>query len=160
MRVTAAHHGTAILENLHGPHPRLASQLLELFTPSVYDSPNFSDAHPCERKIVPGREADHPALSGLALRPQQFAVLKFSVGEVGAQGGIIIVENKGPLIDRVSHSARPYISRAKITIRIVPRQLLRWRRLHLPLPRTFGAMRRDQYPFFPQRIKPPVWLAL
>ena len=67
VRVAGAHHGAAVLENLH-PADRLdAAEFSALLDPNTHHPLDLFHRHAGERQIVARRKADHPAEAALGL---------------------------------------------------------------------------------------------
>src|SRR5208283_3101104 len=109
-----------------------------------------------ERKIVPRREADYATSSWLRLSDQQPHALDVEtiLRRVRLQCGEVVVKNESRGIGRITNSASPRVSRAKIAIRVVGRLGRARQRPDFSLPRPHGAVRRDQHPLVGQRIQP------
>src|ERR1019366_7609437 len=79
---------------------------------------------------------------------------------IGLQRGKVIHENKCGSVRRIANSSSACITGTEITAWV---KSLRGRArcfLDLTLPWAFRALRRDQHPFFSERIESPVWSVL
>src|ERR1039458_5220496 len=149
MRVAAAHHGAAILEDLHVAVGFARAQLAVLPGPGVDDVAEFARLHVGDGEIGFGREAHHTADARLALRHQQPFLIEAVRRRIGAEGGEVVIENEGGCVTRIARAASALIAGAKVAAWVVF-GLRRSRGLfYLPLP---GPLVRSVGP-------PLVWLA-
>ena len=92
MRVARAHHGAAILEDLHVADLRTGAQLYKLIRPFIDHHANVRRLHQRQRERVVGMEAENAATAGLPLGTQQWRTGRFRRGRVRQQRGVIIVK--------------------------------------------------------------------
>ena len=75
MRIAGAHHGAAVLEDLHVTDVVEASQFAKLPHPGVNDNLDCLGRHGCERQVVARGKANHSAKARFGLGHQQTLVL-------------------------------------------------------------------------------------
>ena len=152
VRIGAAHHGAAILEELDVTYLLALAKLFYLLRPEVHHAANVRQIHARQGQVVPGAEADDAADSCFGLRLKEAVGLKRPVRCVGAQCGEIVLEDKGVGVVRIDQSAGPFVAGAEIAGRVVLWQGKGWRRFRLALPGSFHAMGRDKYPLSGKQI--------
>jgi hypothetical protein len=103
-----------------------------------------------------GRKADNPADPGLAARAEKPAVVDLLLRHAGEKGAEVIVEDVRLRVGRIPCPLRPFIARAEIAAGIIVGAASRRNSFRLPLPRPFGSVRGDEYPFSGQEVQPSV----
>src|SRR5690348_12267527 len=78
------------------------------------------------------------------------------MGCIRFQGREVVLKHECLRVVGILYSASAAVPRAEIASRVVLNQLFGGRLLDRALPRSLGAMRRDQYPIPGQRIEPAV----
>ena len=142
MRIACAHHGAAILEDLHMIDLGHRSQFLELGGPGADHVFDVFGLHGGKGEVVAGREADHPAEPGFAFRHQQSPV--FNVQRRREAPGLSAAKSLSktnvPVYGRIHDPADPGVSRAEVAGRVIFRLPVNRDLLELTLPGPTGAM--------------------
>ena len=92
----------------------------------------------------------------MAARDEQIGVIACGFRGLLRQRRKIIVEDENALVLRVARAPGAHVAGAKIAIRVVSCGLRLLRPLHLPLPGSVRAMRRNQHPLARERIQAAV----
>jgi hypothetical protein len=138
--IAAPHQRAPILEDLDMANGRQTRQFPILLHPDIHDTTNLNGLHPWDRQVMPGREADDPADARLGLGDDQALPLDLALQRLREKRGVVIIENQGVLVLRISSTPGAHISGAQVAIRIVGGAPLRGTPLLPPQPGPLGSL--------------------
>ncbi len=153
VRIAGSHHLAAIFENLHVANHRHPAQFGILRCPGIDHQLEIRRRHARYGQIVARRKTGYPADARLTFRNQQPFAVRGLDRCAWQHRGEVVVEYEGAGVVGITRAARSRVTRAEIAARVIRRLGLLLVFLHLPLPGSLRAMRRDQHPRSVQDIK-------
>src|SRR5207248_4496807 len=117
--VAGAHHGAAILENLHIVDGGERAQLGVLLGPEVHHVEDGGRVERGEPEVVTRGIADNSAGTGLATNEDEAprVAVDNSIGSLWQKRGKIVVKNKRGLVPGIMRPIRASVARAHVTSR-------------------------------------------
>ena len=151
--IGGAHHGAAVLEDLHVVDPGMLREGGGFKGPGVDDGGDFGHGHAGERERVVGVKAEDAATAALGLGDEQRGFIRWGRGRVvGQQRGKVVVEGEDGFVVGIVHAAGAGVGGAEITGRVVGEAGGGDGLAGFALPGTLGALRRDENPLAQQGI--------
>ena len=156
VRVARPHRLPLVLEDLDVRDVVARAELLVLRRPQVHDAAHGGELHVGERLVVARREAEHAAGARLVVRDEQPIDVHRRTPAAGGERGEVVLEDEGLGVLGVAVPADALVAGAEVAGRVVGRPPRDRGLLDLPLPRSLGAVRRDEHPLAAERVEAAV----